>query len=335
MPDELDRCVDSVKADGKSESSAYAICSKSTGWKVGKGGTKDKKKWVKRKKANLYNPLSFTTAATVIRGSRNLGPTPPGQAPPVGEEKRVDKAKTSETESDASEVKPDEMSYDSTKNANLLGRIGALLGATTLPGEASKAYVSQLDTDADTLKEKMDNRRLRLKALMEGHQPTTPRSGSPLDSFVTGELSDAAKRRLEEKSVREKIILDRILNTTSTADPAIVAHELGHVEQSDLMKSFPLYGLGKLTPGMAAVYLALTRKLSPSKVKWSLGLGMGPSAGTIINELDASRRGYGHMRDMDYDRMESLKSFMGVPTYAAAASSPLLALLLRKKIFKV
>jgi len=42
MPKELDDCVSKVKAQGKTESEAYAICSKSTGWKRGKGGT-----WIK------------------------------------------------------------------------------------------------------------------------------------------------------------------------------------------------------------------------------------------------------------------------------------------------
>lgn len=44
MPPKLERCVRKVMRQGKSKSSAYAICSKSTGWKRGKGG-----KWVKRK----------------------------------------------------------------------------------------------------------------------------------------------------------------------------------------------------------------------------------------------------------------------------------------------
>lgn len=46
MPKKLERCVKKVKKQGHDESSSYAICSKSTGWKVGKGSTKTKKKWV-------------------------------------------------------------------------------------------------------------------------------------------------------------------------------------------------------------------------------------------------------------------------------------------------
>lgn len=44
MPEKLDRCVRKLKRKGYDEQSAYALCSKSTGWKRGKGG-----KWVKRK----------------------------------------------------------------------------------------------------------------------------------------------------------------------------------------------------------------------------------------------------------------------------------------------
>lgn len=47
MPKKLEKCVKSVKKSGKDESSAYAICTSQTGWKVGKGSTKYDKKWVK------------------------------------------------------------------------------------------------------------------------------------------------------------------------------------------------------------------------------------------------------------------------------------------------
>lgn len=38
MPAKLDRCVKKVRKSGKSKSSAYAICSKTTGIKKKKGG---------------------------------------------------------------------------------------------------------------------------------------------------------------------------------------------------------------------------------------------------------------------------------------------------------
>lgn len=44
MPAQLDKCVKQVKAQGKKESSAYAICSKSTGIKKTSNGWKQPKK---------------------------------------------------------------------------------------------------------------------------------------------------------------------------------------------------------------------------------------------------------------------------------------------------
>lgn len=38
MPKKLDKCIASVKKQGKSKDSAYAICSQSTGIKKKKGG---------------------------------------------------------------------------------------------------------------------------------------------------------------------------------------------------------------------------------------------------------------------------------------------------------
>jgi len=45
MPKKLDKCVKAVQKQGKDKSSAYAICSKSTGYKKAKGG-----KWKKEAK---------------------------------------------------------------------------------------------------------------------------------------------------------------------------------------------------------------------------------------------------------------------------------------------
>jgi hypothetical protein len=45
MPAILDQCVKKLMRQGKTKSQAFAICSKTTGWKKGKKG-----KWIKRKK---------------------------------------------------------------------------------------------------------------------------------------------------------------------------------------------------------------------------------------------------------------------------------------------
>jgi len=54
MPKSLEKCVNDVKEQGKSEDSAYAICSNSTGYKVGKGSTKHKKKWIKEESFDSF-----------------------------------------------------------------------------------------------------------------------------------------------------------------------------------------------------------------------------------------------------------------------------------------
>ena len=55
MPAKLVKCVQKVKKSGKPESQAYAICSKSTGWKRRKGG--GWKKGNKVYKENTFNEL--------------------------------------------------------------------------------------------------------------------------------------------------------------------------------------------------------------------------------------------------------------------------------------
>jgi hypothetical protein len=71
MPEVLKRCVSKVKAQGKDEQSAYAICSTSTGWK--KAG---KHSWRKGKK--MYKEM--VSADAFGAGSAGHGPTVPGGA---------------------------------------------------------------------------------------------------------------------------------------------------------------------------------------------------------------------------------------------------------------
>jgi hypothetical protein len=49
MPKVLEKCVKKVRADGKSESEAYAICAKQTGWVRKEGGG-----WRNKKTGELY-----------------------------------------------------------------------------------------------------------------------------------------------------------------------------------------------------------------------------------------------------------------------------------------
>jgi hypothetical protein len=50
MPKKLEDCVNDLKAQGKDQSSAYAICAKSTGWVRKEGGG-----WKNKKTGEVYN----------------------------------------------------------------------------------------------------------------------------------------------------------------------------------------------------------------------------------------------------------------------------------------
>lgn len=52
MPEKLERCIQKVKKSS-SAVNPYAVCAKSTGYVVGKGSTKHKKKWVKKDKNKI------------------------------------------------------------------------------------------------------------------------------------------------------------------------------------------------------------------------------------------------------------------------------------------
>lgn len=63
MPKKLERCIDKVKDQGKSEDSAYAICSDSTGIKKKKGGG-----WTKGKDTVKENRISFNSRFEEVMG---------------------------------------------------------------------------------------------------------------------------------------------------------------------------------------------------------------------------------------------------------------------------
>jgi hypothetical protein len=63
MPEVLERCVRKLMRKGHSKSSAYAICSESTGWKKDKGGG-----W---KKSTKSSPPASTT--DLARGYKKMG----------------------------------------------------------------------------------------------------------------------------------------------------------------------------------------------------------------------------------------------------------------------
>ena len=63
MPKKLEDCVSDLKVQGKDESTAYAICAKSTGWVRKKGGG-----WVNKKTGETYNESSPKTFLEMFLG---------------------------------------------------------------------------------------------------------------------------------------------------------------------------------------------------------------------------------------------------------------------------
>lgn len=61
-------CVSKVKRQGKDESSAYAICSKSTGWKRHKGGGWKKGSKVYKEATKTHLPLFDRLLESIKKG---------------------------------------------------------------------------------------------------------------------------------------------------------------------------------------------------------------------------------------------------------------------------
>ena len=66
MPKKLMDCVSDLKSQGKSESEAYAICSKSTGWVKSKGGWKNKKTGETYNESEIGKVPDFKTLFTEL-----------------------------------------------------------------------------------------------------------------------------------------------------------------------------------------------------------------------------------------------------------------------------
>lgn len=110
--------------------------------------------------------------------------------------------------------------------------------------------------------------------------------------------------------------------------PAILAHELGHARGGGAL--FLANVLGKAGLGTLPV-LSLMSQDEDKGHKLALA-GTAVGGGMLASELDASRRGYRMIRDLGGSRKAALKSFIGIPTYLAAGSIPLLAHHMKKRM---
>ncbi len=104
-------------------------------------------------------------------------------------------------------------------------------------------------------------------------------------------------------------------------NPGVLAHEMGHAKGGKPLILANI--LGKLMgyAGTGTTLLTSDEDLGRNAaIAGTIGLG-----GTLASEIDASRRGYSMIRNLGGSRGKALKAFMGLPTYLAAATSPILA----------
>lgn len=113
-------------------------------------------------------------------------------------------------------------------------------------------------------------------------------------------------------------------------NPGILAHEMGHLKHPSWMLKKPLVYATRLG-APAGLYGAMMTDNENTSLGIA-GAGSALSAGLLGTELDASRRGFSMLRGMGSGRLAAAKAFVGVPTYAAATVSPLIAHFLRKHL---
>jgi len=111
----------------------------------------------------------------------------------------------------------------------------------------------------------------------------------------------------------------RLLNSNS----GILGHEAGHalgpIGRSRLASL--LYGIGR--PSLIGGSLGVAFSDSAVGGAGNAAMGMLGATPMMLEELGASARGYRLLRNMGAGRARALGAFIGLPTYAAALSSPL------------
>jgi hypothetical protein len=102
------------------------------------------------------------------------------------------------------------------------------------------------------------------------------------------------------------------------ADPAVLAHEMGHAHGGKALGW--ANAIGKYVGGLGAGITGFAATNEGSQNGANIGTaGLGV---TMLSELDASRRGYRMMRNHGHNRTSSLRSFVGIPTYALSMAAP-------------
>lgn len=217
----------------------------------------------------------------------------------------------------------------------ILGTVGAL----ALPGLAVNTGSSALLSSV----QKPGHQRLNdlLEHLRNPELPTPPKWAAP-DRGIRASLEKAAASKGVKISESEfspygpGAYVDSsksIHITPKTKDyfkPGILAHELGHVEQSKLLRSGAMHGIGKIGVGASGLTAAFTGNESTAKKAALAGAGL--SAGVIASEISATARGIKHLRKGGIKGLRSLTPGVGLATYAAMAATPALTYKVKKAL---
>jgi hypothetical protein len=141
------------------------------------------------------------------------------------------------------------------------------------------------------------------------------------------------------KSYKQALQLDKdipmkargVFVRADNAADHVRAHEVGHVLQKPTMaKAMTKKLLLKSSMLGAGAALVGTGSQHDKTATGIAGLATAAALPTMVNEIDASAKGYRVMRKLGAGRVNSAKAFIGVPTYASVASIPALAWAARK-----
>lgn len=215
------------------------------------------------------------------------------------------------------------------KQASVTRALGAA-GALWAPDELARLYGGTVEPamrSDGSWRDKLDNVKLQYRALASGHEPVGLRQGGPTSAFAADVPSTRDRLLLGLTLLKSPPLLRKFIATTSDSAPGVLAHETGHAEQPDWLKT-PLYQMGKHAPawlGAAAAALPKGRGLVGASALSALPM--------LAAEVDASARGSKMLHDMG--REDVLKPWAGVPSYAIGGLGPAAIALTARRLMKV
>ena len=145
------------------------------------------------------------------------------------------------------------------------------------------------------------------------------------ENSLAGALASSNKAKLGS---HYNPITGEIIMAKGQRSPGVLAHELGHRMGGKGLAYANIAG----KQGMGALLPLQMLSSDENNSKTMAGIGTLFGGATLASEIDASRRGYGLLRGAGAGKLRALKSFVGVPTYLAAAALPTIGFLSKKSL---